>query len=93
MIWNHLITVVFIGWIVWLFVRFRKKARNGELIIVPFVSSTLLFALIIPLIIIMDVSTFHLIWLFPVSFVLGVFLLFLPFWIKIVKIFLTVLAK
>jgi hypothetical protein len=93
MTWDNFITIASIGWVIWQLVRIRAKAQNSELIIVPFVSSTLIFALIIPLVIITGASPFHLIWLFPASFALSIILLPFSFWTRIVMTFVTVLAK
>jgi len=52
----------------------------------------LFFSLFIVLLIIFGASPFHLFWLFPLSLILGIALLFFPFGTKLIMAFLAILA-
>ncbi len=67
-----------IAWSVGELILTRRKLRNGEIVMPPRFAATLVFILCIVIIIVMGASAFHLLWLFPLSFVLGIPLLLFP---------------
>ena len=89
---EKVILAIAIVWTIWRIFDIRSKAINGEIIIPPFVASLLIFILFIVSIIILEVSPFHLLWLFPVSLLLGVLVLLFPFGRKFIMTFLTILV-
>jgi hypothetical protein len=74
-------TVVLVAAILWVLSQVfvtRKRLRTGQVVIPPLFAATLVFVLCILSIVALGMSPLHLLWLFPVSFVLGVALLFFP---------------
>ena len=89
---EKLILAIAIVWTIWRIFDIRSKAINGEMIIPPFVASLLIFILFIISIIILGASPFHLLWLFPLSLLLGIVVLLFPFGRKFIMTFLTILV-
>ena len=75
--------------VLWQLGRTRRRARNGEIVVPPF----LIFSLFVFGVVIFGVSPLHLLWLFPVSYGIGTVLLFFPVVQKIVMTFLLILAN
>lgn len=75
---NTVIVVVAIAWVVGLLVAIRHQLRSGGIVVPPMFASTLLFALGIVAVIVLGASPLHLLWWFPLSFVLGVVVLTFP---------------
>jgi len=88
-------TVVLVAALTWVmrqgFVT-RKRLRNGQVVIPPLFAATLVFLLCILLIIAIGASPLHLLWLFLLSFVLGVALLLFPAGVKLTMACLGLLA-
>lgn len=72
---NTVIVVVAIAWVVGLLITIRHQLRSGGIVVPPMFASTLLFALGIVAVIVLGASPLHLLWWFPLSFVLGVVVL------------------
>jgi hypothetical protein len=89
---GNLIFVLSVIWIVWQFIRTRKRASKGEIIVPPFFAGLMLFSLCVICVIVFRISPFHCIWLFPVSYILGTVLLFFPVVQKTTKTLLLMLA-
>ena len=89
---SKFVLVAAIVWTVWRLLRIRARVRNTGIIIPPMVSATLVFAIFIILILATGLSPLHLLWLFPVSFVLGTLLIVFPICQKLVMRFLDVLG-
>lgn len=79
-------------WTVLCLFAIRSKARNGQILILPSVSWTLVFALSILLTVTLRLSPFHLLWMFPVSAVVGIIVLVIPLTAKMVMYMVTLLA-
>jgi len=90
---GKMVLIVAIGWAIWQIYRVRIQVRNREIIAPPIVAATFVFALFIVIIMISGASPFHLVWLFLLSFVLGIILLSFPFGVKLIMGFLTMLAN
>jgi hypothetical protein len=75
---NTVIVVVAIAWVVGLLVAIRHQLRSGGIVVPSMFTSTLLFALGIVAVIVLGASPLHLLWWFPLSFVLGVVVLMFP---------------
>ncbi len=74
-------TVIRVAAIIWVIAQLlttRKRARQGEIVVPPLFAATLVFTLFILVVWIMGASPLHLLWLFPLSFVLGIAILFFP---------------
>ena len=91
-LFSKIILALAIVWTIWRIVDIRSKVRKGEIVVPPFVASLLIFALFIVLIITMRASPFHLLWLFPLSLLLGIVILLFPFGRKFIMTFLTILV-
>lgn len=75
---NTVILVAAIAWAMAELIGTRRKLRNGESVMLPRFAATLVFILCILIVIVTGGSAFHLLWLFPLSFVLGISLLLFP---------------
>ena len=75
---STVILVAAIAWSMGELILTRRKLRNGEIVMPPRFAATLVCILCIVIIIVMGASAFHLLWLFPLSFVLGIVLLLFP---------------
>lgn len=80
-----------IGWILWYLVHLRKQLLSGAIIVPQVVTTTPVFALCIVVVILTGVSPLHLIWLFPVSFLIAFVLLLFPLGIQFVYLFVALL--
>lgn len=80
-------------WIVWQMFGYWRKIRTGDIIVPPLMAGTFVFALSLSIVLFIGASPFHLLWLFPLSFLLGTVLLFFPLGAKIMMGFLTAMAK
>ena len=70
--------VAAIIWVIAQLLITRRSARRGGIVIPPLFAATLVFILFILVVWIMGASPLHLLWLFPLSFVLGIAILFFP---------------
>lgn len=75
---NTLVLVVAIGWVIWIGLGIRQLLRSGDIVSPPMFASTVLFALGIGAVLALDASPLHLLWWFPVTFVLGIVVLMFP---------------
>jgi hypothetical protein len=69
---STVIVVVAIGWVIAQLLITRRRLRNGEIVVPPLFAATLVFSLFILVVWAMGASSLHLLWLFPLSFVLGI---------------------
>ena len=70
--------VAAIIWVIAQLLTTRRSARRGGIVIPPLFAATLVFILFILIVWITGASPLHLLWLFPLSFVLGIAILFFP---------------
>jgi len=89
---SHGVAVLAIVWTLWQLVHVRKQLRSGAIVVPPFVTATLVFALCIVVVMLTGVSPLHLVWLFPVSFLVGLVLLVFPLGTKLIILFLVLLV-
>jgi hypothetical protein len=89
---STVIVVAAIAWAMAELIGTRRKLRNGEIVMPPRFAATLVFILCIVIVIVTGASAFHLLWLFPLSFVLGISLLLFPASQKLVMACLGLLA-
>jgi hypothetical protein len=75
---NTLVLVVAIGWVIWILLGIRQLLRSGDIVCPPMFASTVLFAVGIGAVLALDASPLHLLWWFPVTFVLGLVVLMFP---------------
>ena len=75
---STVIMLVAIGWVIAQLLTTRRKLRSGEIVVPPLFAATLVFLLFILLVWAMGASPLHLLWLFPLSFVLGIAVLLFP---------------
>ena len=76
---NILNTVVLLAAIAWVILQLRatrRKLRSGDDVKIPQFAVTLVFGLCIVAILIFGLSALHLLWLFPLSVGIGLFMLF-----------------
>ena len=73
---NTVILLAAIAWSLSELIATRKKLRSGQAVKIPRFAATLVFILSIILILVFGASAFHLLWLFPLSAVIGATLLF-----------------
>lgn len=75
---NTAILVVAIVWVIGQLLVTRRALRNGQVVIPPLFAATLVFLLCIIVTTVSGASPLHLLWLFLLSFVLGIALLLFP---------------
>lgn len=74
-------TAVMLAAIIWVIAQLlstRRTAHRGGIVFPPLFAATLVFILFILVVWITDTSPLHLLWLFPLSFVLGIAILLFP---------------
>ena len=88
-------TVVFVLAILWVLSQLvvtRRKLRTGQVVIPPLFAATLVFLVCILVVAALGASPLHLLWLFLLSFVLGLALLLFPPGVKLTLTCLGLLA-
>lgn len=70
--------VLAILWVLSQLVITRRKLRTGQVVIPPLFAATLVFLVCILVVVAIGASPLHLLWLFLLSFVLGLALLLFP---------------
>jgi hypothetical protein len=76
---ENILLVIVIVWVALNLASARSNARKGETVFLPAYSSTLVLSIMIVITIASGLSRLHLLWMFPLSFVLGIILLAIPF--------------
>ena len=84
--------VLAILWVLSQLVVTRRKLRTGQVVIPPLFAATLVFLVCILVVVAIGASPLHLLWLFLLSFVLGLALLLFPLGVKLTLICLGLLA-
>jgi hypothetical protein len=87
--------VVFVLAILWVLSQLvvtRSKLRTGQVVIPPLFAATLVFLVCILVVAALGASPLHLLWLFLLSFVLGLALLLFPLGVKLTLTCLALLA-
>jgi hypothetical protein len=77
-LFNSVVLGVAIVWVVWILFEMRQRLRTGGIVAPPMFASTLLFALGIIFVLVLSLSSLHLLWWFPVTFLLGIGVLTFP---------------
>ena len=72
------IMVLAIGWVIVQLLTTRRRLRSGEIVVPPLFAATLVFVLFMLVVWAMGASPLHLLWLFPLSFVIGIAVLLFP---------------
>ena len=88
-------TVVFVLALIWVLRQMavtRRRMRTGQVVIPPLFAATLVFLLCILVVVAIGVSPLHLLWLFPLSFVLGLVLVLFPPGVRLTLACLVLLA-
>jgi membrane protein CcdC involved in cytochrome C biogenesis len=75
---STVIMFVAIGWVIAQLLTPRRKLRSSEIIVPPLLAATLVFLLFILVVWVIGASPLHLLWLFPLSFGLGIAILLFP---------------
>ncbi len=75
---STVIMLAAIGWVIVQLLITRRRLRNGEIDVPPLFAATLVFSLFIFVVWAMGASSLHLVWSFPLSFVLGIAVLLFP---------------
>ena len=89
---STVIIIVAIGWIIGQLLATRRRLRDGEIVVPPLFAATLVFIVFILVVWAMGASPLHLLWLFPLSFVLGIAVLLFPVGQQLVMACLGLLA-
>jgi hypothetical protein len=89
---STIVLVISVVGVLWFMLSVRSHVRRGGIIFPPAISATLLFALCIILVLLLRISALHLIWLFPVCFIVGFIILAFPIVQKVVFSFLAILV-
>jgi hypothetical protein len=89
---NTIVLVVSVVGVLLFMLKVRSHVRSGGILFPPSIPAALLFLLCIILILLLDISALHLIWLFPVCFVVGFFILGISVVREIVFRFVAMLA-
>ena len=89
---SFLILAIAMLWVAWHMFFIRRALRHGEPVMPPAFAATSLFALSIGLVVCLDVSFLHLVWLFPLSFFLGLVVLFFPLGVRVIMACMGLLA-
>jgi len=84
--------VLAILWVLSQLVVTRRKLRTGQVVILPLFAATLVFLVCILVVVAIGASPLHLLWLFLLSFVLGLALLLFPPGVKLTLACLGLLA-
>ena len=84
--------VLAILWVLSQLVVTRRKLRTGQVVIPPLFAATLVFLVCILVVVAIGASPLHLLWLFLLSFVLGLALLLFPPGVKLTLACLGLLA-
>jgi hypothetical protein len=79
-------------WVLRQFVVTRRRLRTGQIIIPPLFAATLVFLLSILVVLALGASPLHLLWLFLLSFVLGLALVMFPLGVNLTLACLGLLA-
>ena len=74
----NIILFIAIAFVVLSIASTRSKVCNGEITIPPVIAAVLLFGIFIIIVLATGLSPFHLLWMFPLSFVVGTFSLAFP---------------
>jgi hypothetical protein len=89
---SKVVLLLAILWTVWQLLHIRARIRNGDIVMPPMIASTLVFAVFIVLVMILGSSPFHLFWLFPLSFPLGLLVFLFPVGTKVIMALMVILA-
>jgi hypothetical protein len=89
---NTGVCVLAIFWVLSQMVVTRRRLRTGQVVIPPLFAATLVFLLCILVVAALGASPLHLLWLFPLSFVLGLALVLFPPGVKLTLVCLGLLA-
>ena len=79
-------------WVLRRLVVTRRRVRTGQVIIPPLFAATLVFLLSLLGVLALGASPLHLVWLFPLSFVLGLALVMCPLGVNLTLACLSLLA-
>lgn len=79
---DTLVGLAALGWVLWVWLAVARPLRRGAPISPPLFASANLFALGVLLLLGIGASPLHLLWWFPLSAALGVWLLALPVWVR-----------
>ncbi len=74
-------------------IHIRTHVQSGKVLSITITTTPFIFTLFISSIVIINASALHLIWMFPISLVIGSLLLFFPCGIRLAAGIVTVLAK
>lgn len=85
--------VLAILWVLSQLVVTRRKLRTGQVVILPLFAATLVFLVCILVVAALGASPLHLLWLFLLSFVLGLALLLFPPGVKLTMACLELVRK
>jgi len=80
------------GWVIAHLAWFRYTLRQGQPVMVPALANKLVLLIGLAAITMLDLSPLHLLWWFPLSYVLGALVLFFPIGVSLTMGCLALLA-
>jgi hypothetical protein len=86
------VLIAAIAAVTWLCWALRQQVRRGGMIVIPMVSFTWLAIVMIVAILLSGFSPLHLLWLLPLSVLLGLWLIMFPLGLHLTMNFLALLA-
>jgi uncharacterized membrane protein HdeD (DUF308 family) len=89
---NTLLFIIAGLWLLFFFIRLRQKVRQGQIVVPPIVAGHLLFLVCYLVVLWQQWSAWHLLWLIPLSFIVGTLSLFSVFVQKVTMSLLILLA-
>jgi len=89
---SQLILMLSVIFVVGFMLNVCSRTRSGRIVIPPLVSAMFLFSVCIVLILVLEISAVHLLWLFPLCLVIGFVLLVFPIVQKIVLGFVLLIS-
>ena len=90
---EKIVAIVAVCLCAWQLFGITITIKNGDIISPPMVAAALIFLLFLVVVLLTKISNFHLLWLFPLSFLLGVMMMFSSWGQKIVMGFILVLHR
>ena len=88
-------TVVFVlvaGWVLAHLAWIRYTLRRGQPVLIPALANKLVLLIGLVVVVLLDLSPLHLLWWFPLSYLLGALILFMPSGVQFTMACLALLA-
>ena len=87
--WILIVASAGVLWLVW---ALHQQVRRGGIVVIPLVSFTWLAIVIIVIIVLFGLSPLHLLWLLPLSVFFALWVIMMPWGLKLTMNFLALIA-